>query len=488
MELRIGIDIGDVIVEGDDLYGDGVNVASRLEGLAHPNGICISGTAYEQVRRRLDLVYEDLGEQSVKNIPEPIHVFRVLLNAGQTSEKATSSAETLFSRPAVAVLPFDNLSGDSEQEYFVDGLTEDIITGLSNWNTFPVIARNSTFVYKGQSTDIRQVGQELGARYVVEGSVRKAADRVRVTAQLINADTGHHVWAERYDRDLKDIFALQDEITQQVVGIIEPTIERSERERIATKGPTDLAAWEFVIRGYADIYEGSLERNEAARKLFSRAIELDPNYARAFTGLAYTYVKDIRFFRVVERQECLRLIFENARRALELNEKDVEARTILARAYIIDGQKEFGMAECRRAVESNPYDAYANNVFGAVLSLGSAQYEEGIPWFERALKLNPTDPQSHLFFAQLAIAKVGAERYEEALSRAQEALRLKTDYLEAHIALISAFGYLSRQDDALSSIKKYGEGAVEYVENHPFYADDLKERLIAGLRKAGLPE
>ena len=256
MDLRIGINVGDVIVEGEDIFGDGVNVAPRLEALAEPGGICISGTVYDQVRGKLDVPFQDLGEQSLKNIVEPVRVIAVTLEAETAGSGAASRADAIFRRPAVAVLPFENLSGDSDQDYFADGLTEDIITALSLWRSFPVIARNSTFAYKGTSPDIRRVGEELGARYVIEGSVRKAGNRIRVTFQLINAATGHHVWAEKLDRDLVDVFALQDEISERIAGTIAPEVDRAEQTRSRIANPANLDAWEFYQR-----VEGHLVEN-----------------------------------------------------------------------------------------------------------------------------------------------------------------------------------------------------------------------------------
>ncbi len=251
MLFRIGVHLGDVIIEDDDIHGDGVNIAARLEGLAETGGICISASVYEQVRHKLTLSFEDIGDQSLKNIADPVHVYQLVLEREPTASDATTRGEAMFRRPAVAVLPFDNLGGDPDQEYFADGLTEDIITALSLWRSFPVIARNSSFAYKGTSPDIRKVGEELGARYIVEGSVRKSGNRIRVTAQLINSETGHHVWAERYDRDLEDFFDLQDEITEKIASVVAPELEKAEAQRAVTKRPENMDAWDYCQRGMA---------------------------------------------------------------------------------------------------------------------------------------------------------------------------------------------------------------------------------------------
>ncbi len=484
IELRIGINVGDVIIDGDDLYGDGVNIAARLESMADPGGILISGAVHEQVRTKLELDFDDQGERSVKNIAEPIRMFQVLVRAHEAPADA-AVASTIFQRPAVAVLPFENLSNDPDQDYFVDGLTEDIITALSLWRSFPVIARNSSFAYKGQSPDIRKVGNELGARYIVEGSVRRSGERVRVTAQLINAKTGHHIWAERYDRDLQDIFALQDEITEHIAAIVEPAIERTEQKRIVAKPPNDLAAWEFWLRGYAHIYEETEEANEKAREMFHRAIEVDPHFSRAYTGLAYTYVKDLRFFRHPDREGRLELLFESARRAIALDESDAEARTMLVRAYVNSQQPEAAIEEARRAVELNPHNAFANSVLGVALSWAGARYEEGIPWLERALRLNPLDPQRHLLSTHLALATLCAGRYETAEAQANDAIRRRPDFLEARVVLASVLGYMGRTEQAQKAVEALGDGAGDFVEAHPLLARQTKDLVMTGLRKAG---
>ena len=483
MDLRIGIHLGDVIIEGEDIHGEGVNIAARIEALAEPGGICVSDMVHAGVRNKLAIALDDMGERSLKNIADPLQVYRCV--AADRSAEAPAGAGAAFLRPAIAVLPFDNLSGDPEQEYFADGLTEDIITALSRWRMFPVIARNSTFAYKGKSTDVRQIGEALAARYVVEGSVRKAGGRVRITAQLIDAETGHHVWAERYDRDLADIFALQDEITEAIAAIIEPTVERTEHQRIIARPPSDLTAWEHGLRGYSYIYDGTKEGNAKAQDMFMRAIELDPNFARAHTGLAYTYIRDLRYFRVLDREECVRLTFEHSRAAIALDEMESEARTMLARAYGFAKQLDAAVAEARRAVEINAYDAVANNILGAMLSLASARYDEGVPWFERALKLNPLDPQYHLYLTQIALAKLGAGRYAAAADHAREALRRKPDFLEARIALASSLGHSGPSEQAPAVVSEIDDSAKDYVETHILYADDLKDRVLDGLRKAG---
>ena len=479
ISLRMGITLGDVIDDGDDIYGDGVNIASRLEGIAEPGGITASLLIRESVRHKLAVDFEDLGEKSVKNIADPIHVFQV--QRDKSDRQAGPQSDATFRRPAVAVLPFENMSGDPEQEYFVDGLTEDIITALSLWRSFPVIARNSSFAYKGQSPDIRKVGKELGARYVVEGSVRKSGSRVRVTAQLINAETGHHIWAERYDRELKDIFDLQDEITHHIAAIIEPAIEQTEHLRIVSKPPSNLDAWEYCLRAYAYIYEGTPEGNRKARELLKRAIDLDPNYARAYTGLAYTYARDIRWSWVENTEEWLRLQFESARRAVTLDERDSAARTMLARAYMHDQQCDAAVTEAKRAIELNPHDAFANNTYGATLALYADRYEEGISWIEKALRLNPLEPQKHLWLANLALSHLCAGNYEKAAEYAKEVLGRQPEFFEAKVTLASALGQLGRAQEARTVIA----GHEDEVQGWNLWRESVHDIVRDGLRKAG---
>ena len=486
IEFRIGINVGDVIVEGDDLYGDGVNIASRIEGLAETGGICISSSAHEQVRHKLALEYQDMGEQSLKNIADPVHVYRVAIAGGEDATRSLMpSSDGVFRRPAVAVLPFENLSGDPEQEYFADGLTEDIITALSHWRFFPVIARNSTFAYKGKSPDIRKVGEELGARYVVEGSVRKVGSRVRITSQLINAETGHHVWAEKYDRDLEDIFALQDEITLRIAAIIEPAITSSEQKRISSKPPNNPNAWDLCIQGYFHIYEGTKESNEQAKEKFEQAIALDPNYGRAWTGLAYTYSHELRLRLTASPETSRQKLMEAARMATALDDTDSEAHAMLARAYYNAGQSKNGDAEIRRAIELNPQNAGANMLLGARMYYDGTP-EEGIPWLEKALEINPIDPRNFIMKTHLASAYLCAGDYEKSSELARDATRQRSTYIDSHVVLAAALGYLGRTDEAQQAAEAFRDKAEDFVENHPFYCRDTKDRFLGGLRKARL--
>jgi TolB-like protein len=330
LRFRIGINLGDVIVDGDDIYGDGVNVAARLEGLAEPAGICLSGDAFRQVRGKTEAQFEDLGEREVKNVAEPLRVYRIA-GDGPTAASVPPTAETLAlpDKPSIAILPFTNMSGDPEQEYFADGVSEDIITALSRIRWFFVIARNSSFAYKGQATDVKQVAQELGIRYVLEGSVRKGGNRVRITAQLADGTTGNQVWARRYDRELADIFDLQDEITETIVGAIEPELGKAERERAKSKRPDNLDAWDLYQRGMSHLYRYTKVDLAEAQGLFRSAVELDPNQGPAYSGLAEAYYYEVVYGFADSVADNRERAIEPARRAVALDAEDAGARCTL---------------------------------------------------------------------------------------------------------------------------------------------------------------
>jgi adenylate cyclase len=317
LQFRIGINLGDVIVEGEDIHGDGVNVASRLEGLAEPGGIYLSDDAYRQVRGKVEAEFEDLGELALKNVAEPVRVYRVATAvSGTASAKPASRPLSLPEKPSIAVLPFTNMSGDPEQEFFADGISEDLITALSKIRWFFVIARNSTFTYKGQAVEVTQVARELGVRYVIEGSVRKAGNRVRITAQVVEAASGNHLWAERYDRDLKDIFALQDEMAQTIVGAVEPELSAAEREHAARKPPESLDAWETYQRGLWHLWSFTRDDNAETQRVLRRAQELDPSFATAYAFESYSHYLDAMLGFSEAPDESLAAALTAAKRAL----------------------------------------------------------------------------------------------------------------------------------------------------------------------------
>ena len=341
MDIRMGINVGDVIVEADDLFGDGVNVAARLEGLADPGGICISGSAHEQVRHKLDLNFEDMGKQSVKSIDEPVQAYQIRLDGVErtAAPPPSTAAAEILERPAVAVLPFDNMSGDAEQEYFADGITEDIITELSKWSWFPVIARNSTFAYKGTSPDVRSLAEELGARYVVEGSVRKGGNRVRITAQLIDTATGHHIWAERYDRELEDVFAVQDEITMKLAGAIMPELSVAEQKLAMRKPPENLQAWDLFLRAQWHHSRFTREDLVEARQLLLEAVRLDP-----LMSMAHAKISDIALWMMTlgwhdSPEIGLNEATEHVTKALALDVANAHAHACMAWCSFYRGQR-----------------------------------------------------------------------------------------------------------------------------------------------------
>ena len=370
IEFRVGINLGDVVIDGDDIHGDGVNVAARLEGLSEPGGICISGKVYEEVRDRIDLAFEDLGEREVKNIDRPVRAWRWLAEVASLANAPPTSSATIAlpDKPSIAVLPFDNMSRDPEQEYFADGMTEDIITGLSKFGYLFVIARNSTFTYKGQAIDIRTVAGDLGVRYVLEGSIRRDGARVRVTSQLIDADTGNHLWAERYDRALVDIFDVQDEVTAAIVGAIAPEIDQAEFDRAKRKPPESLDAWGLIQKGLAQYGSGELDDLESAISFFDAAREADPNFAEASAIAAHARLRTAFHF---PQQNKASMVAE-ADRLLQtaLRQDPGNLMCILARGWLhyhFD-EPELAILSCREAVARNPNwaQAYHELVFSSV--------------------------------------------------------------------------------------------------------------------------
>jgi adenylate cyclase len=386
--FRVGVNLGDVIIaEDNDIHGDGVNVAARLETLAEPGGVCVSGTVRDHVGDRLDCSFDDLGKQALKNISRPLRVYRVRLATAEPAPNISTAETTptlsLPDRPSIAVLPFQNMSGDPEQEYFADGMVEDITTALSRIRWFFVIARNSTFTYKGRSVDVKQVGRELGVRYVLEGSVRKAGNRIRITAQLVETETGTHVWVERYDRDLADIFVVQDEITERVVSAIEPELYAAEQVRSQTKPPDSLDAWECVIRALACIGQGTRDENTEAEALCRRAIAIAPGYGRAHSLLAWALLR-----RTVWSGNLRTVVPEvsaETQAALALDDRDPWAH--FAQGMLQMRLRRFSEAEhaLRQALELNPNFALAHALRGNTLALQGAQ-QAAVESAEHALR------------------------------------------------------------------------------------------------------
>ena len=487
IEFRIGINVGDIMSEGGDIFGDGVNVAARLEALADPGGICVSGRVQEDARGKFDIPFEDRGEQRLKNIAWPVRVYKVRLG-GETPTAVP--ALSLPDKPSIAVLPFTNMSGDPEQEYFADGVTEDLITALSRIRWFFVIARNSCFAYKGQSTDIRDVARKLGVAYVLEGSVRKAGNRVRVTAQLIDGGSGNHVWAQRYDRDLEDIFSVQDEITETLAGAIEPELGKAERERARTRRPDDLRAWDLCQRGLWHTYKRTRQDLADAQHMFRQAIEIDPGLARA-----YAAAEEAFFFQFVggyvdtgeaAKADALRF----AEKAVQLDGEDAFNRYALGRALTLVRRHDSAVFELRKAIELNPSFAQAHSALAMALATGGHP-EEALPHIELAMRLSPQDPYFGQFLVRRAEACLFSGRVEEAVEAAERSLREPNIQWSRWAILAAAQAHLGRLEEARRSIEALRilrpEIDLAFTRDYWPIADaNALEYLLDGLRKAGL--
>ena len=493
MLLRIGINIGEVVIEGDDIYGDGVNVAARLQEIAEPGGITFSGNIHEQIEGKLDGTFTDDGLHEFKNIIRPVQVWRWSALESDVPAAATVDVPlSLPDKPSIAVLPFDNMSGDPEQEYFSDGISEDIITALSKVHWLFVIARNSTFTYKGAAVDVIRVARELGVRYVVEGSVRKAANKVRITAQLVDGTTGNHVWAERYDRELDDIFALQDEITETIVGRIDTELRASERERARRKPPANLDAWELYQRGLWHAYKTTKESNEKARNLFHKAVERDPNFALAHAGIGLTCYLEVLLGLGDNRTEWLATGLAAGEQAVALDDKDGFTHYVLGRVLGLAGQGDRAIAELEKSVALNP--SFAHGYYGLGFTLNwYGRAADAIPKLDMAMRLSPHDPILWAMQGFRASCCNNLENYEEGEEWAHKAVNTRSRHFLPHVILACALARQDRLDEArvaveaarrvrpdlsLSVIKRF------FRHFHPEYG----ERLIDGLRKAGLPE
>jgi adenylate cyclase len=530
MEFRIGINLGDVIHDGERIYGDGVNIAARIESLAEAGGICISRSAYEQVENRLAIECEYLGEHRVKNISKPIQIFRVPLEpleAGierkprvnllqkiaiavvgsmlvtatalmiwdhlqpSTSGPADVAYEEklafpLPDKPSIAVLPFQNLSGDEEQEYFSDGITNDIITDLSKFNQLFVIASNTVFTYKGGPVKVKKVSQELGVRYVLEGSVQKAGDKVRVNVQLIEGTTGHHLWAERYDWDLKDLFALQDEIIQTIVRTLAVRISEAERRRVMGKSRGSLEAYDFLLRGWHHYDRRTRSANSQARQMFNKAIELDPRYAEAFVALGVNYFQAVSYGWTEFPDQMLQRVYDLAQKALAIEEANGSAHRLLGAVYLRWAQYDLAASELRRAIELNPNDAMSYGALGSVM-LYSGRTEEAIQSMETDMRYNP-----HLGpgdFMELGLAYYLKGRYEDSIRILERGVGQKPDFVGHHLGLAAAYAQAGRFLEAQ-------EAAATVLRLSPFFETESygsafrnpadRAALVEGLRKAGL--
>jgi TolB-like protein/Tfp pilus assembly protein PilF len=497
IEFRIGINIGDVMIDGDDIYGDGVNVAARLEALAEPGGICVSRVVRDQIRDRLMLGFEDMGEQSVKNIARPLRAFRLrgaALPVIGVPASAAATAPPLPDKPSIAVLPFQNLSGDPDQEFFADGMVEDIITGLSRIKWFFVIARNSSFAFKGKAIDVKQVGRELGVRYVLEGSVRKAGTRVRITAQLVDADTGNHIWADRYDRDLTDIFAVQDEITSNVVATIEPKLYAAENIRIERKAPDSLDAWGCVVRALWHLGRLEPADTNTARELLTRAIALDATYAKARALLAWCSTLQV-FFGQAQRDDALSAAMDAARNALTRDDTDPWTHFAAGAVHYMARRPDDALTSLKNAIDLNPNFAMAHTQLGAVL-IFSGRPEAGIDALDRGMRMSPLDPFNALALAWRGFALLFMERVPEGVDCARAALQQRPGFPLALRCLAACLAETGAIDEAKAFLAE--SMRVEGYTSAETFARSMRERLpwthaphveryLAALRAAGMP-
>jgi adenylate cyclase len=493
IQFRIGINLGDVIFDDDDIFGDGVNVAARLQVLAEPGGICVSRAVRDQVQvgDRFDVAFEDLGEQIVKNIARPIPAFRVRLDAAGPAPAAikapqVTAAAGAAKKPSIAVLPFANMSGDPEQEFFADGLTEDIITALSRFRELFVISRNSTFVYKGKAVKIQDVAAEFGVQYVVEGSVRKAGNRVRVTVQLIDADSDRHVWAERYDRDLEDIFAIQDEVTAAIVATLPGRIEAATHDRAERKPTENMLAYECVLAGKVLHHRSTRDDNLAAQRMLDRAIALDPKYAHAHAWKACVLGQAWVYGWSADREATIAEVGDELQTALALDDNDSDVHRILAAWNLIQRNYDKSMYHQERALALNPNNDLIVVQQGELLTwLGRP--EEGIDWIRRAMRLNPYHPER--YWSHLGRAYYMARRYPEA---AEAFARISRPDHTHHAFLAAAFAQIgdatAASAHAEETLRRAPDfSAQNYLETLHYKRASDREHHREGLLKAGLP-
>lgn len=500
MLFRMGINLGDILWDDEDIYGDGVNIAARIEGLADPGGILISASIYDQVRQRISSDFEDMGEQQLKNIDVPVRVYRV--SDGTAKKNAeTKDFETSINldfmvpeHPSIAVLPFTVMSDDPEQEFFADGITEDIITALSKINSLLVVSRNSTFTYKGKPVDVKQIGREQGVRYVLEGSVRKAGRRVRVTAQLIDATTGMHLWAERYDRDLEDIFAVQDEITREVIIALDVQLSGGEQVRLWSSGTTSLEAWECVRLSRDLMNRVSPGSRKEAQRLLDKAIGLDPNYAFAWVmiGWGHQHQSDLALEHDTDenRQIALEAAIECFHKAIELDPSCADAYATLGLCHLSKKEFDEAVSVSKMAIELAPNNA-ENLALAAVIMSKSGQPEKAIELTRRAIRLCPVYPGWYLNILGTAYRLVG--QIESAIGTFEEGIRRSADYLPLRTGHASILGELGQLDDARTSVAEIlkidPDFSIKKYMTELSYKDPMvMARFEDGLRKAGLPE
>lgn len=485
---RIGINLGEVLVEGDDILGDGVNIAARLEGIAEPGGICLSRSAYEQVKGKIDTQYADMGEQRLKNIADPLQVYRV--NVGLAAAASAPPTLPLPDRPSIVVLPFTNLSDDPERAYFADGVTEDLTTALSRLRWLFVIARNSAFVYKDKAVDVRTIARDLGVRYALEGSVRTAGQRIRITGQLIDGETAKHIWAEKYDRQLHDIFTVQDEITENIVAAIEPHLYTQEGYRAARQPPESIDVWGLVVRAIDLINKFGRKHNEEAQRLLRRAIGIDPNYARAHATLSWAIWWATLYYYVEDRSEGYRQSALHAQEALRLDQGEPWAHMTVGLNLSTAGQHQRALAEHEVALKLNPSFALAHTAYGWAL-LRAGRFDDAIAETAKALRMSPLDSFSGLYTTIHGLALLAARRFAEALPYVRASVAADAEFAGHYNALISCCGHLGLIEEAVEFTarrNKVGPPLRVSVLRSNLRGFAHCEVFAEGLIKAGIPE
>jgi adenylate cyclase len=493
IEFRAGINLGDVVIDGDDIYGDGVNVAARLEALAEPGGVCVSGMVYEGIRDRIDVPFEDLGEREVKNIDRPVRVWRWASNTSTAEQNSEGIFEPLPlpDKPSIAVLPFDNMSGDPEQEYFSDGISEEITTALSRFRNFLVIARNTMFTYKGKAIDVRDVSREVNARYIVEGSVRKAGNRVRVMAQLIEGESGAHVWADRYEGVLEDVFELQDEITTAIVTAVAPQYLNAEISRATRRTGAEYDAWELLMRARWHMGRYNAEDATEAERLFREVLRHNPRDAEAQAWLAFLFLLKVTWGWEEDPMAAMHEGIAAGRRAAALDSMDAQVLAISGIMMTWEGAFERGIETCRRAVQRNPNLALAYGLLAATLGIAGS-YEQAREALAVAQRLSPLDPEMPCFLTAVSLGAFAKEQYQDVLDMVEEVIAANPDVPSSYRLKAAALVMLGHEAEAHKTIKQLQQVAPNYslrvIREFLPLQPEILERHIVALRKAGLPE
>ena len=535
MLFRIGVNLGDVISEDNNLYGTGVNVAVRLQQLAEPGGICISQTVYDQVRKIVEIPFQDIGERRLKNIADPVHVYRILpsplpwlrrlfsrrgrrrfgvaasvllllavaVGAFYLREPSAlwdiilGEGGALSKHPAIAVLPFDDMSATHDQQYLADGITEELITGLAKFPEFAIMARNSTFTYKDKPTDVRQVGKKLNVDYVVEGSIQRSDQTVRVTAQLIDASTGSHIWADRYDRQLDNIFTVRDDITRAIAGTLgglQGKVAQAEVARLSGKNPNSFTAYDYYLRGLYELYKYDRSSNAEARKFLEKAIEIDPNFARSYAALAWTYELDYDYEWTDDYENAVKQAFENASMAVSLDPNDYQAQWVLGWAHLYRGEHEKATARYEQARKMNPNDAELLAEMGNYL-VYIGQPKQAVDQLKEAIRLNPFHERWYVEYLGWAYEHAGMPR--EAIETLEpvidEPATQEQLWLLPTLAAAYAYPSIGRMDDAHRIVKEILSLQPEFstakvASRGPYKTKELSDRYVSVLRRAGLPE